>query len=431
MSVRHVKYLLIGGGVAGLAAAEAIRQLDDQGSILVVGQEIVRPYLRPPLSKEYLRRQMAREVLFAQGKDWFEQNRVDFHSGRRAAHLDVVRSALSLDRGEVIGYDKLLLATGMTPKLLDVPGARLPGLFYLRTLEDANHIQTAVDNARGKGLPHSPGAYKGPRGVAAVIGAGLLGTELAASLTQLGLAVDLLCAHAHPLDKLIGEVTGKALLAYMVRRGVRVHGDARCQRIEGDGRVQRVTSGDGKWFHCDFAVAAVGATALRDLLRGTPIAAEKAILTDAHCRTNILNIFAAGDCAAIFDPLFGKHRILDHWDHALLSGALAGRNMAGRNEAYASVNSFSSQVFDLSIRGWGEPRLVERRLVRSMRAGDENAPEIIEFGIAADGRICQIIALGCDADYPLLRDLVGARLSVAGREEKLKDPALPLRDLLQ
>ena len=123
MSSRHVKYLLIGGGLAGSAAAEAIRGLDRLGSILLVGQEIVRPYHRPPLSKEYLRRQTPREQLFTHGQAWFEENHVEFRSGMRAVHLDVTRGAVTLDQGETIGYDKLLLATGMAPRPIDVPGA--------------------------------------------------------------------------------------------------------------------------------------------------------------------------------------------------------------------------------------------------------------------------------------------------------------------
>ena len=121
--------------------------------------------------------------------------------------------------------------------------------------------------------------------------------------------------------------------------------------------MQRVIA-DGNTVIADFIVAAVGMSINRELLRGTPITSERAILTDEFCQTNVPHIWAAGDCAALFDPLFGKHRILDHWDHARVSGSLAGRNMAGHREPYAAVNNFFSDVFDLSLNGWGEARQV-------------------------------------------------------------------------
>jgi NADPH-dependent 2,4-dienoyl-CoA reductase/sulfur reductase-like enzyme len=397
---------------------------------MLVAQEIVRPYHRPPLSKEYLRKEKTREELFTLGRDWFEANHVELRTGRRAAHLDVSRNTITLDQGEVIGYDKLLLATGMSPRQLEIPGASLPNLFYLRTLADAEHLQKAIEKSTHEGLPHVPGARAGSRGRAVVIGTGVLGVELAASLTQTRVSVDLLCGHAHPWEKFAGEITGKALATYLEKKGIRVHLNATPQRLEGDGRVQRVILPDGMSLDCDFAVAAVGAVTNRDLLRGTPISAEKAILTDSHCRTNIANIYAAGDSAAIFDPLFGKHRILDHWDNAVVTGTLAGRNMAGCDEAYNAVNNFFSDVFALSLNGWGESRQVNHRIVRSARVENSNEPDLIEIGIAADGRVAQVLAVGHSADQDLLRDLVARRAKIDGLEERLKDPAAPLQDLI-
>ena len=157
MNVRHVKYVLIGGGLASSSAAEAIREVDPQGAILLVAQEIVRPYHRPPLSKEFLRRHKSREDVFTHGRDWFETNHVELRSGCRATQLDVSRAAVTLDRGETVGYEKLLIATGMSPVHLDIPGSQLPGIYYLRTLEDAEHLQNAVDKATGEGHVHAAG----------------------------------------------------------------------------------------------------------------------------------------------------------------------------------------------------------------------------------------------------------------------------------
>ena len=436
MSGPHVKYLIVGGGLAASAAAAAIRALDAQGELMMVGREAIRPYHRPPLSKLYLGRRSPREELFVQPASWYAEHHVQLRTGVRAAHLDVARRVVTLESGEGISFDNLLLATGMSPAHLRIPGADLPNLYYLRTLDDAERLGHAIEKARNEGTKHP--ALTGVRDVdnpattgrgrAAVIGGGILGVEMAATLTQLGLLVDLLIPRRHPWDKFAGEHTGAFLLHYLESRGVTVHAGRRPLRLEGDGRVQRIVLDETTSVPCDFAVACVGAIANRELLRGTPINAEKAILVDQHCRTNIDGIYAAGDCAAVFDPLFAKHRIIDHWHHARRTGAIAGTNMAGGDAAYDAVSHFFSDVFDLRLDAWGEPRQVDRRLIRGSTTLE--SPSFIEIGIAADGRIAQVLAVNHPTEHDTLRALIAGRVRVEGSEEPLKDPAFPLTDLL-
>ena len=308
MSDLHVKYLLVGGGVAGSEAAKAIREIDREGDLLMIGQEINRPYHRPPLSKEYLRGQRTRESLFTMPAEWFVQSRVQLRTGRRLSRLDTTRNAVTLDNGEGVSFDRLLLAIGGAARAR-LRRAQLPNLFYLRTLEDAERLQHAIAKAVREGQSHPKG-----RGRAVVIGGGTLGVELAASLTQAGLHVDLAISAEHPWRQLAGETAGRCIAQFLESHGVAVHRNDRAAALEGDGRVQRVALASGKTLPCDFAVAAVGIAIHKDILRGTPIAAEQAILVDAGCRTSVRDVFAAGDCAAIFDPLFGKYRLMHHWD---------------------------------------------------------------------------------------------------------------------
>lgn len=426
MSDLHVKYLLVGGGLASSAAAQAIRSADRDGSMLLVGQEAIRPYRRSALSRDYLLRQVGRERLFTLPADWFERNGVTLRTARRVSHLDTARQAATLDSGEEVSYDRLLLATGAVPRPLDVPGARLPNLFYFRSIEDAERIHHAIDKAKLEGRAHGRG-----RGRVTVIGGGTLGVELAATFTAAGLAVDLAVAEDRPLHRFAGENAGRLLAAHLQKHGVAVHLNAPAVRLEGDGRVQRVVLADGQTLPCDFAVAAVGVVANKELMRGTPIAAGKAILVDQHCQTNIANVFAAGDCAAVFDPRFGKHRGQAQWDEADVTGALAGANMAGVERRYDAVGVFSADVLGLSVRTWGEARLVDRRVVRGAAgAPGGDAPQLIEFGVAADGRIAHILAIGPDDDDAVLRTLVENRAVIDGNEARLKEPSSPLADLL-
>jgi 3-phenylpropionate/trans-cinnamate dioxygenase ferredoxin reductase component len=413
MSRLHVKYLLVGGGLASSAAAEAIRALDANGSILMLGQEPVRPYHRSPLSKAFLRRERSRTDLFAREAEWFNGNDVELRTGQRVAHLDVARRTASIDNGDEISYDQLLLATGSSARHLTIPGAELQNLFYLRTLGDAEMLQNAIAKAKNEG-----------RGRATIIGGGLLGLELASTLTGMGLTIDLIVGDEHPWKNIMGETTGRFLTRHLQSKHVNVHVGQRPMRLEGDGRVQRVVLPEGDPIGCDFVVACIGSIVPRELLRGTPIAAEKAILTDARCRTNVETVYAAGDCAAVFDPLFGKHRWIDHWDNALVTGRIAGTNMAGGDTTYDVVNTFTSDVFDLTLTVWGSPRHIERRLLRG--APTAETPDFAEIGIAADGRVAQVVAVNGGADHDALRRLVATRADVTGREDALRDTATDL-----
>ena len=419
MNQLHVKYLLVGGGLAAGSAAEAIRRLDSNGSAMLIGQEVSRPYHRPYLSKGYLKGEITRTELSAEPVGWFAERDIALRTGRRVANIDVARHAAALDSGEEVAYDRLLLATGSLPKPLKVPGAELPNVFFLRNLHDADRLTNAIEKAKHEGKKHARG-----RGKATVVGAGPLGVELAATLTQLNIEVQLVSLHDRPWRKFAGEVTGKFITRYLEEHGVITRMNNRVDRFDGDGRVQHVRLADGTSIETDFVLVAIGTVANRDIVRGTIINAEKAILVDEHCRTSVADIFAAGDCCAIFDPLFGKHRAIPHWDHARYTGAIAGSNMAGGDESYNVVNVFDSHVFDIKMTAFGEGKLVSHRILRGTPTVDN--PEMIEFGVAADGRLAQIIALGHSQDLRHLDEMMLKRFDVTGFEENLKDPSVPL-----
>ena len=234
---------------------------------------------------------------------------------------------------------------------------------------------------------------EGARARTMVIGGGALGLEIAGSLLQAGLAVDLAMSGVHPWNHLVGVATGRCLALYLENRGVHLHANARAQRLEGDGRVQRVELSDGQSIPCDFAVAAVGLHINMDILRGTPLAAENAILVNDQCVTNVSNIFAAGGlCRGSRDELFGKHRLSRPCDTAAETGKIAGANMAGGDEKYEGLEPVRRRDtgFWASPAG-GEAKQVDRRIISAGRRMPDS-PDFIEIGVAKDGRIAQIIA---------------------------------------
>ena len=320
MANTHVKYLLIGGGLASSAAAQAIRERDASGSLLLVGQEVNRPYDRRPMSADYLLGRTTRSELFTLDEAWFGNHGVELRTRVRATRLDPERQIAVLDSGDEITYDKALLATGATPNILRIPGAELPNVHYLRTLEQADRLHNAIEKALGEGRKHMRG-----RGRVTVIGGGTLGVELATALHQLGLGVDLIVSRAFPWPRYVGESTGRFFTRLLEARGIRVHVNTAAQRLDGDGRVQRVVLPNGPLLETDFVVVAIGVTPNKDLLRGTAITAEQAVLVDDHGRTNNSTVFAAGDCAAIYDGRFDKYRMLCLWNGAAATGQLARR----------------------------------------------------------------------------------------------------------
>lgn len=416
MHVARVKYLIVGAGLAGSRAAQAIRLRDPVGDLTLVGQEVNRPYHRPPLSRDYLLKKISRSDLMTVPEKWFHECHVALKTGVRAAHIDTNRRVAMLANGEEQPFEQLLLATGSIARRLEVPGADLPRVFTLRTIEDFDRLLHALERARAEAA-----GRRDPTLRCVVVGGGPLGIDLAGTVRALGVAVELVTAQSHPMAKFVGDAIGRAVGRLLEREGVALRTMQRVARFEGDGRVQRVVLGDGAALPCDLALLAVGSSPNRDLLRGTPIASEKAILTDDACRTNIEGIYAAGDCAALLDPRFGKHRRIDHWDHARMTGDIAGANMAGDAQRYDLVNKFVVHVGREPLTVWGEPRLVHHRIVR----GGQEGSETIEFGVSADGRISLVAALGPAASASLAQ-LVRDRREVTGLEEQLRDPSAPL-----
>ena len=420
----HVKYLLVGGGLAASAAAEAIRDRDAAGSMLVAGQEILRPYHRPPLSKTFLRGELAKGDLLAQPVGWFPQHGTQLVTGRRATTLDAGRQRVGFDDGSTVQYDELLLAFGGMVAPLEIPGAGLPGLYYLRTLGDAESLVARAKTAVIEGRPQPNG-----RGRAVVIGGGTLGVETAASLRQRGLWVDLVMKDQRPWQNAAGETAGRWIASLLESEGVNVHANNPPAKLLGDGRVQRVELAGGETLQCDFAVACVGMRVDRRLLGNTSISVAAAVMCDAYGRAGadggVSHVWAAGDCAAIFDRRFGKNLPGGHWDVARLAGRLVGGNMAAAAAgealvAWDELPGVHSEIFGRDVYAWGAARLIDRRLVRG------GGSAFAEIGVDLQGEICHVLVVGRDGEHAALRNLVRDRASVEGREENLRDPEIAL-----
>ncbi len=359
--------VIAGAGLAGAKAAEALRKDGFDGRILLFGSEAHRPYLRPPLSKEYLRGEDELDKVFVHPEAWYGEQRVELEPSTTVAAIEPGARAVVLDDGRRVGFDRLLIATGSEPRRLDVPGDELDGVHLLRTLDDADALRTAAADASR----------------AVVIGGGWIGAEVAASIRQLGREVTLVMDTTVPLEHVLGPEVGAIYRDAHLSHGVRLVADQRVVAFHGrGGTVEAVETTDGTRIDADLVVVGVGAAPRTALAEAAGIAVGNGILVNDRLETSVPGIFAAGDVASAEHPLFGSRLHLEHWDNARRQGRIAARNMLGHDEAYARIPYLYSDQFDLSMEYAGYAPAFDRVVFR----GSPAAGKFIAFWLR-EGRV--------------------------------------------
>jgi NADPH-dependent 2,4-dienoyl-CoA reductase/sulfur reductase-like enzyme len=405
------KYLLIGGGMASYHAAKQIRRADADGSILLVSEEAWLPYDRPPLSKELLRgEKQPEEIVFTQ-REAYAEEKIELRLGLRAERLDTAAKLVTLSDGEVIGYERALLATGARPVQPPIPGIDLAGVHYLRTLDDA--LAIAKDAVAGRR--------------AAIIGGGFIGIEAAASLTQRGVSVTVIEALPHIWARFCDAELAGFFQRYCSERGVTFLTGERVATLNGDAQVQSVTLASGKTLDCDLVLVAVGVTPNVELARDAGLTVENGIVVDEQLRTSAPDVYAAGDVIDYYDPIFGKRRRVEHWGHAEYSGQIAGQNMTGAARDYEFLTYVWSDVFDLHLEFAGDESERDQVLVRGTPG---EGPFVVIY--LKGGLVTAYFAINASArEFGVFRRLITTKRDVSGIESDLTNPEFNLRELLQ
>ena len=364
-----VEHLIIGGGYAGATAAFTLRKAGAKGTLLLVSQEAEYPYLRYTLSKEFLQGKRPRERLFLRPAKTYQDQGIHLRLGVRAVGLDPRKRTVALETGEEVSFQRLLLATGAAPRRLPLPGADLPGVYYLRTLADAEALRREM----------APGRQ------AVLIGGGFIGAEAAASFTQQGLKVVIVDIVPTLWAHLFGEELGRFFHQGLGRRGVTILTPAHVQAIEGAGRAQRVLTQEGHVLPCDFVVVGVGVRPETGLAEAAGLGVENGILVDEHLETSEPGIFAAGDNARFLSPLFMTRLRIEHWDVAAGQGETAAWNMLGQKRPYDQVPYFFSGLFDLWVEYLGYGPAWDRTVLR--RFGPEQFTAFFLRGQVVQGAL--------------------------------------------
>jgi 3-phenylpropionate/trans-cinnamate dioxygenase ferredoxin reductase subunit len=402
-------FIIVGGGLAGAKAAEALRDNDFEGTVVVFGAEDHLPYERPPLSKEYLAGKKALADFTVDPADWYREHDVDLRLGTTVTTIDRGSHTVGFADG-VEHYDKLLLATGSSSRRPPIPGADAEGVHYLRTVDDAAALlSTLTDGAR-----------------LAVVGAGWIGLEVAASARAHGVAVTVVETAELPLLGALGREAAEVFAQLHREHGVDLRLKTSVEAITTDGgRATGLRLGDGSTVDADAVLVAVGASPNVDLAEQAGLQmAGSGVLVDASLKSSDDDVYAVGDIAAAAHPLFGTRIRTEHWANALKQPAVAVAGMLGSPGSYDELPYFFTDQYDLGMEYVGHAPDYERVVFR----GDVTKREFVAFWLDGESRVLAGMNVNVWDVLDDVKSLIRARTPVdPGR---LADPEQPLGTLL-
>ena len=399
-------YVIAGAGLAGAKAAETLRAEGFDGPVVLIGDEEERPYERPPLSKDYLVGKAERETIYVHPENWYADNKVELRLGSPVTAIDRAARQVALADGSSVGYAKLLLATGSSPRLLTVPGADADGVHYLRRAADSDQIKTILASASW----------------IAVIGAGWIGLEATAAARMAGVEVTICETAGLPLLRVLGPEVAPVFADLHRAHGVDLRFGVQPEEITtAGGRVSGVRLADGGHIEADAVIVGVGIIPNAQLAETAGLEVSNGIVVDAALRSSDPDIFAAGDVASAYHPVLGRHIRVEHWANALNQPQAAARAMLGQDVSYDRVPYFYTDQYDLGMEyaGYVEPGGYDQVVFR----GDVDKREFVAFWLGG-GRVLA----GMNVNIWDVNDAIQVLVN-DGRPvdpEKLTDPAVPL-----
>ncbi|GAA3043183.1 FAD-dependent oxidoreductase [Kitasatospora albolonga] len=394
-------YVVVGAGLAGAKAVETLRAEGYDGPVTLIGSEEERPYERPPLSKGYLMGKTAREKIYVHPAEWYAEQGVDLRLGVTATAIDPGQRTVSLDDGGLVPYTRLLLTTGSSPRRLTVPGAEGGQVHYLRTVGDSERIKAAIR----------------PKARIVVIGAGWIGLETASAAREAGAEVTVLEAAELPLLRVLGREAAEVFADLHREHGVDLRFGVRVTEVTDEG----VRLEGGELVPADAVVVGIGIVPNTGLAEAAGLHVDNGIRTDQQLTTSAPDVFAAGDVANAYHPLFDRPVRVEHWANALHQPRVAARAMLGQEAVHDRVPYFFTDQYDLGMEytGYVEPGGFDRVVFR----GERRSREFIAFWLSGGRVLAGMNVNVWDVTDPI-RDLVRSGRTVD--PDQLADPAVPL-----
>ncbi|MGK2880032.1 MAG: NAD(P)/FAD-dependent oxidoreductase [Mycobacterium sp.] len=361
-------FIIVGGGLAGAKAAEALREKDFDGHIVLFSDEDELPYERPPLSKEFLAGKKSLDDFTVDRSSWYRDHNIDLRLGTTVSRLDLDAHVVALPDDSTLGYDKLLLATGSRSKRPPIPGSQAFGVHYLRSIADAAALNSAL--ASGGSL--------------AIVGGGWIGLEVAAGARERGVNVTVIESAALPLLSALGTEVAEVFAALHRQHGVDLRLESTVDEIAtADGAATGVRLADGAMVRADAVLVAVGAAPNLELAQEAGLAVDDGVLVDASLRTSDPDVFAVGDIAAARHPLYSSRIRTEHWANALKQPAVAAAGMLGKTAEYDELPYFFTDQYDLGMEYVGHAPHYEQVVFR----GDLDGREFTAFWLDGHQRV--------------------------------------------
>lgn len=407
------KYLIVGGGVAGTTAAGTLRQHDPASSISIISDEPHYLYSRIMLSKpNFFLGKIPFDQIWLRDQGWYQKNKIDFIGGRTATRLDAPAKTIHLDDGSSYQYDKLLLATGMSPRCLPVPGVEKRGVHYLRTLD------------QGKGIVNSVSTVKH----AVAVGGGFISFEMANIMRLSGAAVTVIIREARFWEPILDDTASRIVEEAMTTSGVTIIQNAQIKEITGNINVTGVTLNDGTAIPCDVVICGIGAYCNMDWVKGSGIKTDRGILSDQHLQTNLPDIWTAGDVSQFSDPILEEEVQLGNWVNAQEQGRIAALNMLGAKTPFTFVSFYTSHGFDTSVTFIGNvsPQQASATIIRHGPAANQHMQII-----TVNDQVTGAVLINQTPLLQTISKIISTNLNIANQQDFMADPKSNLNQLIK
>lgn len=400
--------IIVGASHAAAQVAPTLRQQGWEGGIALIGNEYFLPYHRPPLSKDFLSGSKSIDDLLIRQPAVYERSRVRILLGAKVTGIDRTNKQVLLDDGGRGNYDKLVLTTGARVRKIDLPGADLPGVFYLRDINDVQQIKQYTGKAKN----------------AVIIGGGYIGLETAASLRKLGMDVTVLEA----MPRVLQRVTAPEVSAFYTRvhkeEGVEIITDAQVEAIQGEKSVQSVVCKGGDTLHADLVIVGVGVIPNTEIAAEAGLEVDNGIVVDEFAQTSDPDILAAGDCTSHFNKIYGRQIRLESVQNAIDQATVAAHTLCGKSKAYDALPWFWSDQFDLKLQIAGLSQGFTDVVIR----GDiENSRSFAAFYLK-DGELLAVDAVNRPQEFMLSKRLITSKTQVDSAA--LADESIPFKNLM-
>lgn len=408
--MQQIKYLIIGGGIAGTTAAETIRRNDPEGSITIITEEDERLYSRIMLP-DYLRDENTYEQIFLRKNEDYQNKKIDLILKKRVDRVNALSRTVHLVTGEEIQGEKLLIATGGKVNRLKISGGELSGVTYLRTNHDAKIIKELMSQAKD----------------AVVVGGGFIGIEYSQTFVKHKLKTTALIREKYFWENIVGENSGRLLSQILLEHGVVVLAGSQTEEFLGKGYLSGVKLSDEREIPAQIAGVGVGIHLDLDYLEGSGLKINKGVVTNEYLETSVPNVWAAGDIAEFHDVLFNKGHTLGNWTNASAQGRLAGQNMSGEKQVFETLSAYSIDIFDVNFSFLGDP------------VADETT-EIIERGSVENKKLSRLLLrddvivgaslINLPTEKGAVNNLIKNKIRITPGKNKLADLSFDLNSLL-